>query len=203
MLSATPTVTVAELRPADHAEAVGVIARGMRDNPIHVAVFGPDPERRERLTSRLFTALFAHWKLDGTLCVREDDVIVGVAGALGAGACRPGPAQALRMLPTMAGLGPRTTVRMAVWQRGWAAHHPHAPHVHLGPVAVDAHRQGEGLGSVLLAEHCRRLDAAGATGYLETDKPENVRFYARQGYVVIAETAVLGVPCWFMRRAPA
>jgi hypothetical protein len=53
-----------------------------------------------------------------------------------------------------------------------------------------------------MREHCQRLDADGLVGYLETDKPENVRFYERSGYEVIGEAAVVGVPNWFMRRAP-
>jgi ribosomal protein S18 acetylase RimI-like enzyme len=32
------------------------------------------------------------------------------------------------------------------------------PHVHLGPLAVDAHLQGQGIGSLIMREHCRRLD---------------------------------------------
>lgn len=36
-------------------EALGVIAGGMRDNPLHVAVFGEDPERRRSSRSRSTT----------------------------------------------------------------------------------------------------------------------------------------------------
>ena len=50
-----------------------------------------------------------------------------------------------------------------------------------------------------MREHCR-LDGAGEVGYLETDKPDNVRFYERFGYEVVGEQPVLGVPNWFMRR---
>jgi len=39
-------------------------------------------------------------------------------------------------------------------------------------------------------------------GYLETDKRENVRFYERFGFEVIAREPVIGVPNWFMRREP-
>ena len=68
---------------------------------------------------------------------------------------------------------------------------------------MDRHLQGQGIGSILLAEHCRRLDDRGdEVGYLETDKPENVRFYEKQGYRVIGEAPALGVPSWFMRREP-
>ena len=35
---------VRDLRRDEHPAAVGVLARGMRDNPLHVAALGPDPE---------------------------------------------------------------------------------------------------------------------------------------------------------------
>jgi hypothetical protein len=53
-----------------------------------------------------------------------------------------------------------------------------------------------------MREYCRRLDLAPEVSYLETDKPENVRFYERHGYVVIDEADVIGVPNWFMIRQP-
>jgi predicted N-acetyltransferase YhbS len=76
------------------------------------------------------------------------------------------------------------------------------PHSHLGPLAVDTHLQGQGIGSRIMEEYCRRLDATGVLGYLETDKPENVPFYERFGYATVEHADVLGVPNWFMRRAP-
>jgi hypothetical protein len=53
-----------------------------------------------------------------------------------------------------------------------------------------------------MEEHCRRLDSAGDLGYLETDKPENVRFYERFGYELVGEDDVIGVRNWFMHRPP-
>jgi ribosomal protein S18 acetylase RimI-like enzyme len=88
------------------------------------------------------------------------------------------------------------------WIRALGARDPEEPHVHLGPLAVDAHLQGRGVGSRLLAEHCRRLDASAEVGYLETDKPENVAFYQRQGFQVVDQADVIGVTWWFMRRPP-
>ena len=75
-------------------------------------------------------------------------------------------------------------------------------HLHLGPLAVDRHLQGKGIGTQILLEHTRRLDEANAIGYLETDKNINVRLYQRFGYEVIGEADVIGVHCWFMRRPP-
>lgn len=51
-------IQVRDLRQDEIHEAVGVIARGMRDNPLHVAAYGPDPKRRVRCHARLIRSLF-------------------------------------------------------------------------------------------------------------------------------------------------
>ncbi len=47
---------------------------------------------------------------------------------------------------------------------------------------------------------CAQMDAAREDAYLETDKPENVRFYERFGFEVVGEQEVLGVTNYFMLR---
>ena len=86
----------------------------------------------------------------------------------------------------MLAIGPRRAARAGSWFATWAKHDLDEPHVHLGPLAVDAHLQGRGIGTPLVAEHCRRLDEAGEIGYLETDKEQNVGFYERHGFEVSA-----------------
>jgi len=51
-----------------------------------------------------------------------------------------------------------------------------------------------------LAALVARFDAAGEAAFLETDKPENVRFYARFGFEVVDEASPFGVRTWFMLR---
>jgi hypothetical protein len=51
-------IEVRDLRPDEVPAAVGVLARGMRDNPLRVAAYGPDPERRFRCHARLLRGLF-------------------------------------------------------------------------------------------------------------------------------------------------
>jgi len=91
-------------------------------------------------------------------------------------------------------------MRVLKWADEWARRDLAEPHWHLGPVAVDPHLQGKGIGGALLAKFCVRMDDSGALSYLETDKSENVRFYERFGFTVIAESKILGVPNWFMSR---
>jgi hypothetical protein len=63
--------------------------------------------------------------------------------------------------------------------------------------------RGTGVGSRLLADCVDGLDVRAETGYLETDKADNVRFYRRFGFEAVACANVLGVPNWFMVRPPA
>jgi GNAT superfamily N-acetyltransferase len=196
-------IVVRELREEEREEAVGVVARGMRDNPLHVAAYGEDPEWRERCHAKLVRAMFSVFDAHRWSCaVGGEGAILGVSGEALPGRCQPDAGQRLQMVPKMLGLGPRTAARVGRWISRWSANDPDEPHVHFGPVAVDRDWQGNGIGSLVLNAHCRGLDAEGAAGYLETDKERNVRFYERFGYVVTAEEPVLGVPNWFMHRSP-
>ena len=195
-------VEVGDLRPEDVPAAVGVLARGMRDNPIHLAVFAADPARRETQLARLFGATFRVLGSENALCARRDGEILGVTGDAHDRACRPGFAAQMRFLPTVLSLGPRTAARAGRWIGEWQKRDPDEPHSHLGPLGVDSHLQGRGIGSAILAEYTRRLDERSLLGYLETDKRENVVLYERHGFEVVEEAPVLGVPNWFMRRPP-
>jgi hypothetical protein len=48
--------------------------------------------------------------------------------------------------------------------------------------------------------YCEELDRTGTAGYLETDKPENARFYGHFGFETTDEIPVLGVPNYLMWR---
>ncbi len=186
---------------AEIEEVLDVVSRGMRDNPQHVAAFGRDPETRRRLFRRLMAAAFSTRDFSHALVARrEDGAIVGVCGMLPPGECAPDLGQQLRLLPMLLFVGPRVAGRLVRWMGAWRRHDPKERHWHLGPLAVDAHLQGEGVGSRMMRVFCARMDAAGEDAYLETDKPTNVRFYERFGFRVVGQQEVLGVPNWFMLR---
>ena len=195
-------IEVRDLRPEEVSEAVGVLARGMRDNPPHVAAYGDDPERRLRCHARLMGGLFRAIPAQQRICAVRDGTLVGVTGVAAVGTCQPSATQRLRLVPSVVALGPATAGRVGRWLSTWAKRDPAEAHVHLGPLAVDAHLQGQGIGALILQEHCRRLDGTREVGYLETDKPENVRFYERFGFETIGNGPAIGVPNWFMRREP-
>jgi len=201
--NAVPAVSeVRDLRREEIAAAVVLLARGMLDNPLNAAAHGPDRERRRRALERMFATLFAVFE-QRPLCALDGGALVGVAGVAPVGTCQASALQRLRFLPTVIALGPRTTARVSSWLAAWGRHDPARSHSHLGPVAVEQELRGRGIGSELLREHTRRLDAAGEVSYLETDKRENVGFYQRHGYAVVGEDEVIGVPNWFMLREPA
>lgn len=194
---------VGPLETPEVGEVLDVLSRGMRDNPLHVAAFGEDPGRRLEKFRGLISAAFVSRDFSHTLVARgAGGAVVGVCGMMPPGGCQPGVGQQLRLLPRMLALGPRSAARTVRWLGAWSKHDPEERHWHLGPLAVDAHLQGLGVGSELMRAFSARMDAAGENAYLETDKPINVAFYERFGFEVIAEEKVLGVPNWFMLRRP-
>ena len=201
-MQAIGSLEIDALGTGEVAAAAVVLARGMRDNPNHVAIFGPDPARRVRALERGFAAYFRVVPAQEPLCARLDGVVVGVAGTLPPGRCRLSAAQKLRLIPSMAGLSMREIWRASRVSSAWARRDPDEPHSHLGPVAVDDGIKGRGIGTRLMEAYCRHIDEAHLAAYLETETPRNVRFYERFGFEVVDRADVLGNPNWFMWRSP-
>ncbi|GGO11195.1 N-acetyltransferase [Microbispora rosea subsp. aerata] len=65
--------------------------------------------------------------------------------------------------------------------------HPQEPHHYLAFIALERGRTGRGLGTLLLREHHRRLDAEGIPAYLEASSEASRRLYLRHGYVDMPE----------------
>lgn len=197
---------VRDLRPDEFDKAVEVISRGMRDNPIHVQALGDDPRARVVALTRMFGNVLPLLARKGfVLGAFKQDELAGVTGMVSPGECQPTPLEMLRLLPKiLAAVGVGSFGRVGQWMKEWKKHDlSEPPHWHLGPVAVDTHLQGAGIGSAMMAEYCARIDKVRAVGYLETDKLVNVGFYEKFGFKTIGETKVLNIPNWFMRRPPA
>ncbi|WP_162458228.1 GNAT family N-acetyltransferase [Pseudactinotalea terrae] len=200
MSAPQPYHHVRPIAAVDLPAVAELLGRGMADNPIHVAAYRGDESSGARRHSRLMHTLLRasrSLQLEG---VDRDGALAGVAGWAPPGTCRPVLGAQLRLMARGVTFGPRTAGRLLTWTTAWAKHDLDAPHVHLGPVSVDRHLRGLGIGSLLLSRHVSRLDVAGAVGYLETDRPEAVGFYERFGFRVVERADVLGTTCWFMRR---
>ena len=196
-------VVVREVNEADLPSAAGIVARGMLENPLHIAALGANAEVRGHRLIRMFSVALPLTFSKGVLLgAFQDDTLLGIAGMVPPGKCQPSMKEKVRLLPRIfPAVGGGAVARVGRWVRIWAQHDPAEPHWHLGPVAVDAPLQGQGIGSLLMRECCARLDRARGVGYLETDKPTNVTFYEKFGFKTTGSAPVLNTPNWFMRRA--
>jgi ribosomal protein S18 acetylase RimI-like enzyme len=200
-----PHLAVRELRPIEFGDAAALIGRGMCDNPSNVRVFAiHDKERRIGAMARFFRPVMQSLYERGLLWgAFRGGALAGVCGMARPGFCQPTAFDKLRLVPAVMLKNPGGTVlRVVRWTGEWARRDPTEPHWHLGPVAVDPLFQHQGIGSRMMSVFCACMDEFNAVAYLETDKSENVRFYQKFDFTVVAQADVLGIPNWFMLRHP-
>jgi ribosomal protein S18 acetylase RimI-like enzyme len=195
-------VTLRDLVPDEIPAAAALLGDGMRDNPIHVRVFGKDAVARQSALTRLFEGALGRVLKKGVIeGAFLDGRLVGLCGRMPPGYCRIRFIEKLRFLPSLLAANPLPTVaRILSWAGAWGKEDPSTPHWHLGPVGVLRSHQGKGIGGALLGAFCARMDSAKEDASLETDKHANVKFYERAGFKVVLQKDVLDVPCWFMSR---
>lgn len=106
----------------------------------------------------------------------------------------PDPA-ALQALDQEMGDGPEEAEQASQALRDeMARYHPQEPHWYLWALGVDPRLQGKGLGGHIVRHTLRQIDAAGSFAYLESSDPNNVPFYERLGFEVVAVIEVPGLP---------
>lgn len=181
-----------------------IVTHGMLNNPLHVKVFGSDPVYRRQRLSRFFGPLVSYVHSNGVIlgafAGRE---LIGVLGMIKPGRCRPGLGDRLSVArEIIPGISPFTLLRIHRWLSAWTSNDPNEPHWHIGPLTVLPEYQRRGIGRRLMLCCCQQMDALGATAWLETDLEINARFYRTLDFDLVSKKPVLGVPTWFMRRAP-
>ena len=180
-------MTAVSVATAADAPLVGeILARGFHDDPMMRWMFeGDDATRAAKLDAFFgFLAVEAHVPLGASFV------------ADGACACWCPPpgidhwpddrsARFGELLGTVCSAQDLT--RLGIVGDTFDPAHPTEPHWYLGTIAVVPEHQHTGRGSALL-EHCLALvDATGMPAYLESSNPENVAFYTRFGFEVVAE----------------
>ncbi len=187
--------------PAERGAAGAIAGRALSDNPTSRWVYGDDVLTRVSASLDLFVG-FVDGMPDPQLAAFLGRHVVGIAAASAPGACigHVTPDD-LRTMPAEIG-GPGDPSRaQSVWAL-YSGHDLDERHWHVGPVSVEPVLQGHGVGARMMDALNERLDADGEVAWLETDKPGNVVFYRRAGYVVVEEVDHHGVTEWFMRRDP-
>lgn len=196
----TQQVAITRMSAAEVPKAGRVLGAAFVSSPLEQAVRGTIDDRQRRGLVRAYTATC---RLPGKVSVAwSADRIVGAIRWVESPRCQLRWSQKLVMAPTAIAAFGRKLPRAMAWVSAWSDRDPSEPHVHLGPIGVEPALQGRGIGSQMLAVYCEQLDLAGDAGYLETDKPENVRLYERFGFEVQSHAFVLGVQNWFMWREP-
>jgi ribosomal protein S18 acetylase RimI-like enzyme len=178
------------------SQAAGVTARAMRDSPNSIAV-SADPFVRLEMLHSTFGGMLDDARVAG---VRRGGCILGVAGAVPPGQCitsmLPAEVRTLEVPSSSATDAERFLYSGSIM----AQHDPPEPHWHVGPVGVEPGFQGMGLGRAAMRLLCHELDEHHRLAWLETDKPENVRFYINLGFEIVDEVPMLTSRFWFMRR---
>jgi len=181
------------------AEALSL---AFHDDPVMQWLFGDQPPRPMRYTRSFFT-------IEGRRHLQHRTVYTadGHPGAAywdPPGHWKTSPMDIVRLTPVMArGIGRRTVKALQGLSRMEAAHAEHPDHYYLAVLGTRPDRQGEGIGSALMAPVLATCDAEGIGAYLESSKESNIPFYARHGFEVVGEvTFPSGPTIWPMWRDP-
>ena len=193
-----------EVRPLEsenYGEAARIITEALLDEPGWRAV-GPDSrKRRGKVLLGYHRAVVevTHRHGGPIYGAFRDDRLAGVAVTFAAGRYPPPAYTFVRYVPSFLRAGPATIVRglraSAVQDKG----HPPEEHQFVWQLAVDPDHQRSGVGRALLG---RVFEDAEAPVFLDTANPDNVPYYASQGFEEIGRAALpRGATMWFMHRA--
>jgi ribosomal protein S18 acetylase RimI-like enzyme len=182
-----------------------MLARAFAQDPFYSYLAGDAPERGERMR-RGWAGILRHASDRLSTTYTTDDHAgaaiwhpPGYGGASFIGS--------LRLMPSVARLAGgyrrlRQISRAISALEERRAHHVPAPHYYLSALGVEPGRQGEGIGTALVAPVLGRARDEGLAAYLETATARNVLLYERLGFEVVEELTLPGtdVHGWLMRR---
>lgn len=184
---------------------VETLTRAFDDDPVACFMFRGERRRRRGLR-RFFSIQLRHmYMADGDVWTTD-----GAAGAaLWAPPGKPEPG--LRdlfylspLVPDLLGLG-RDIPQAARLLAEVTRRRPREAHWYLATIGTDPSRQGQGVGSALMAPVLERCDEQGLPAYLESSKERNLAFYHRHGFEVTGEVRLSpqAPRLWLMWRRPA
>ena len=196
------------LSPSRYGDAEACLARAFFPDPLF-GFFMPEKRREYTLLPDVFHAFVADagrfertWA--ATLPAEHDSRVVGAAVWVPPGGM-PRPFRRELMMQLRLGRLLLKGSNLSIGLKLLAAVdqvHPTEPHWYLALLGTDPAMQGRGVGSALLAPALAQSDTEGVPCYLETQKEENLPFYARHGFEVLHVVSVPGSPTvWGMQRA--
>ncbi len=183
----TAPVEVREHHTTELPALIAVASRAFWDDPLF-NFFAPDLLVQHRWMSGFFAAGIHDCARHGSVWTASiGDTVVGVAAWLPPGVhVATSGIRALRQmrhaLPTIARSPER--VRAVKLMNEMPRRHLTDPHWYLELLAADPKFQGRGVGRALLQPILQRCDLEGYPAYLETQKEDNLAYYARLGFAV-------------------
>src|SRR5271166_1398555 len=192
------------LRAQDQDPAAGLLARAFESNPLNLAAIrSPDAARRRRCNLQGMRCLLPVARVHGlVLAASLEGQLAGVLVAAPPFSYPFPPAPLWPRMRTVFSQGLAVARRWREAFESLDACHPTTPHWYLGTLGVEPSLQGRGVGTALAQNWLARVDPDGVAAYLETDRAENLLFYARLGFRPVAAFQVLGAPVTAMERAP-
>ena len=178
-------------------DCVGMLADAFVTNPLHLSAFGPGRMDQNRLFFRIG---LRHMFIGRSVVALDDGKLCGYAHFNPWPNCLPAPEEIPTAIATLLTPLGEAIPQVIRWFTRWCHLDPDEPHVHLGPIGVAPALQGQGVGSALMRHYIEHLDYEKTSGYLETDRPENVEFYKKFGFIVQGHEELIGVRAWYMWR---
>ena len=190
-------IVVEKYSPQALESVLTVLASAFVTSPLLVAAFGPQQIEQNRTFFRIG---LRHMFIGPAYVASVDGDVCGYAHFNASPYCLPPPEELVNALAHLLKPLGNASPRVIQWFARWCSLDPDEPHFHLGPIGVAPQMQGKGVGTALMQRYIEHLDQDHAAGYLETDKPENVKFYENFGFTVQHEEELIGVPTWYMWR---
>lgn len=189
-------------------ESAAVAARSFYTDPFFVHL-GPPALLRYRGLSLFFRANLKHLGNKGRITTVRDDAdrVVGVSAWIQTDGYPQSIARQLGSVPgTIRALyrRPRALLDGQLYLNAIAKQHPKEPHWYLFLLVADPEVQRRGVGTQLLSDALTEVDQEGVAAYLETQKSDNLAYYQRFGFELVATLTPVknGPPLYCMRRAP-
>ncbi len=196
------------MQPNGRSAVVGLLARAFYDDPIF-SHFVPDPISQSKALLAFMSAGVADAAPFGeTWVARTGGKFACAAVWLPPGAyprsIRRDLLSNLRGSPTFMRSGRRLAGAVRLLTAVDKAHHDITePHYYLAILGTDPLFQRTGAGSAALQPVLDRCDTEGLSAYLETQKEDNLAYYARHSFELVQKLDVTGVPpIWTLRREP-
>jgi len=202
------TFTVDRMRADEQSAVVGELARAFYDDPLF-NFFVPDPVVQTKALLGFMGAGVADAKqFDDVWVAHVDGKVACSAVWLPPGAYprsfRRDTMTNLRGMPTFMRSGRRITNAVRLLTALDKAHHElHEPHYYLAILGTDPLFQRSGAGTAALQPVLDRCDTEGLSAYLETQKEDNIAYYARHAFDVIQKVELPNTPpVWTLIRRP-